>query len=114
MARRAKYTNERKISSIVLNLTSKPRKSIGMIVKSNIKRLEKNQQEHLQRVDGMVSNINEPDEVAAYIADVKEKSTLVELSVQFHRQILSTAKSILTNSNVCTKSNLYLQFQRIY
>ena len=62
-----------------------------VIVKSNIKRLEKNQREHLQRVDGLVSNINEPDEVAAYIADVKEKSTLVELSV-LDRQILSTAK----------------------
>ena len=87
----AKYQKAEKWSLRKLESHFEAEKKHMVIVKSNIKRLEKNQREHLQRVDGLVSNINEPDEVAAYIADVKEKSTLVELSV-LDRQILSTAK----------------------
>ena len=87
----AKYQKAEKWSLRKLESHFVAEKKHMVIIKSNIKRLEKHQREHLQRVDGLVSNINEPDEVAAYIADVKEKATLVELSV-LDRQILSTAK----------------------
>ncbi len=87
----AKYQKVEKWSLRKLESHFEAEKKHMVIVKSNIKRLEKKQREHLQRIDGLVSNINEPDEVAAYIADVKEKSMLVELSV-LDRQILSTAK----------------------
>lgn len=68
-------------------------KSLSIVIGSNIGRLEELQTSYLKQVDGIVEDIENDDEVSAYISGVKEKSKLVELSV-LDQQILSTAKDL--------------------